>query len=205
MEANPLKEQSEIVGAFGKAAASGLKSMGRALPAPKKVDTSKWSSLLSGLSQRPGGMTDSSMSTDITDQGADLRKLGPTTTRYGGATRGEAQHPGVDTAMPIGKPIPSLRSGTVVKVDQGHVQGEQHSYGNRVGVRDAQGNTWYYSHLDRSWVKLGQRVAAGQPLGAAGNTGSTYSNHGGSGSHLDLRIVNAYGKFMDPANYGIRY
>lgn len=208
MENNPLKAQSDLVRSFGRSAASGLKSMGAAMPKAKKVDTSKWSSLLSGMSGgRRGysGATESSVTTGITDKGADLRRLGPTTTRFGGSTRGESRHPGVDTAMPIGRPIPALRSGTVVKVDSGHRQGESRSYGNRVGVKDAVGNVWYYSHLDRSWVQLGQKVAVGQNIGAAGNTGSTYSQHGGTGSHLDLRVVSAYNRFVDPRYLGIKY
>lgn len=34
-----------------------------------------------------------------------------------------------------------------------------------------------------------------------GNSGSTYSNTGGTGSHLDFRIKNAYGKYVNPFSY----
>jgi replicative DNA helicase Mcm len=40
----------------------------------------------------------------------------------------------------------------------------------------------------------------GKPM-FCGNSGSTYSTSGGTGSHLDLRIRNAYGKLVDPLSF----
>jgi len=134
----------------------------------------------------------------------DLTKIGPITTRYGGGTRYEKFHPGVDVAAPIGTPLSAIRGGTVTGISSGKTQGQK-GYGNYVIITDKDGNNWRYSHLNRSWVKQGQQIQPGQQFGEIGNTGSTYSLHGGTGAHLDLRIQDAYGRYVNPVQFGIRY
>jgi len=115
-------------------------------------------------------------------------------------TRGEARHPGIDIGNKIGTPVPTFAPGRVSEVVSGKKQGDK-AYGNYVVVTDNAGNKHRYSHLSQSWVKVGQQLGKGTPVGAMGNTGQSYSLHGGTGSHLDYRIKDAYGKYINPLTY----
>jgi len=128
------------------------------------------------------------------------KHLGVVTTPFGGATRYENTHPGIDIANKKGTSIPAFTGGIVVAVEEGRKQGDR-GYGNYVIVKDRDGNQHRYSHLDKGYVKVGQRIEKGQPVGAMGNSGTTYSESGGDGSHLDYRVVSAYGKYMNPLSY----
>lgn len=130
----------------------------------------------------------------------DFNKLGVETTKWGDATKFEKFHPGIDIANKIGTPIPAFAEGTVTAVDTGHKQGDK-AFGNTITVTDAQGNKVRYSHLSQSYVKVGQKVNPGQEVGTMGNSGQTYSNSGGTGSHLDLRIVDAFNQYVNPNTY----
>lgn len=130
----------------------------------------------------------------------DLKNLGTLTTDYGGSTKYEKFHPGVDVANKIGTNIPAFTGGKVTQVTSGYKQGDK-GYGNSVVVVDDQGNKHRYSHLYKAWVKVGQTIKPGQVLGAMGNTGSTYSTSGGTGSHLDYRVVDAYNKYVNPYKF----
>ena len=126
--------------------------------------------------------------------------LGTETTSYGGSTRYEKFHPGVDIANSIGTPIPSMTAGTVVEAVTGRKQGDR-GYGNYVVIKDQQGNLHRYSHLNDEYVKVGDPVEAGQVFSSMGNSGSAYSTHGGTGSHLDYRVVDLAGKYLDPYQF----
>lgn len=130
-----------------------------------------------------------------------VSSVGKITTPFGGRTSQEAVHPGVDIANRIGTKIPAFESGTVTSVDYGHKQGEN-NFGNSVVITDAQGNQHRYSHLNRGYVKAGDKIKKGQPMGELGNTGATYSASGmGDGANLDYRIATAYGKYKNPLTY----
>lgn len=129
-----------------------------------------------------------------------FKGLGTITTPYGGSTKYEKFHPGVDIANVIGTKIPSYSSGKVVDVSLGHKKGEKNG-GNYVVIQDAQGNKHRYSHLNNAYVKVGQYLKKGDILGEMGNTGNVYSTSGGTGSHLDYRIVSAFGKYINPNTY----
>lgn len=129
-----------------------------------------------------------------------LSALGNVTTKYGGVTRYEKFHPGVDVANKKGTIIPAMTSGTVIAESLGHKPGEN-NYGNSVIIQDGKGGKHRYSHLLKTFARPGQRVQAGQPLAQMGDTGSAYSPDGGDASHLDYRIVNAYGKYVNPFTY----
>jgi murein DD-endopeptidase MepM/ murein hydrolase activator NlpD len=121
----------------------------------------------------------------------ELSKLGPVTTPYGGSTKYEKFHPAVDVAMPIGAKIPSLSDGTVMESVSGKKQGDR-GYGNYILVRGNDGLLYKYSHNSKNYYPVGAKVTKGQPIAEAGNTGSTYSLSGGTGSHLDLRITRLF-------------
>src|SRR3990167_7716257 len=94
--------------------------------------------------------------------------LGPVTVPYGGSTRYEKFHPGIDIAAPIGTPISSYTGGAVKKVVRGKRQGDR-GFGNYVLMIDDKGNTHRYSHLDQAYVQVGQRINPGFRLGTIGN------------------------------------
>ena len=124
--------------------------------------------------------------------------LGTETTKYGGQTRSEKYHPGTDIANVMGTKIPSFTGGNVTEVVGGKTQGSPGGYGNYVIVQDEQGNKHRYSHLSNSYVAVGSPVTRGMALGEMGNTGNTYSLHGGDGTHLDYRIRDMYNNYISP-------
>lgn len=129
-----------------------------------------------------------------------LKDLGTVTVKYLGRTRYERSHPAIDFANKIGTPIPSNIGGTVVAVRTGKRQGDK-GYGNYVRIRDSSGNVHYYNHLDSVNVKVGDFVDPGMVFAKMGNTGSTYSVSGGTGSHLDYRVKNSRGAYINPNQF----
>lgn len=127
--------------------------------------------------------------------------LGKVTVPFGGQTTQEQFHPAVDIANDIGTVIPATTDGVVTKVENGHVQGEN-NFGNTLEIKDQEGNTHQYHHLQGTKMRPGQRVRKGQPVANLGNSGATYSESGqGDGANLDYRIVDAYGRYKNPTNY----
>ena len=136
-----------------------------------------------------------------TQKYSNITKLGVIPTPYGGSTEQEGNHPGIDIANKMGAPVPALKDGVIVGTDMGHAHGEN-NYGNSVILKDREGNVHRYSHLNDAMVKPGQQVSQGQEIGTFGNTGAAYSKSGqGDGTNLDVRIVNAYGKYKSPLTY----
>lgn len=154
------------------------------MKANKIVDTSKYGGIASA----------------VQNASTKLKDLGTLTTPYGGSTRFEKSHPGIDIANKIGTNIPAFTSGVVKEVVTGKKQGER-GFGNYVVIQDQEGNLHRYSHLTNSYVRVGQKVGAGNVLGSMGNTGSTYSTSGGTGSHLDYRIRDLYGRYVNPNRF----
>lgn len=93
-----------------------------------------------------------------------------------GAPRPGRQHNGLDFAVPIGTPILSLVAGEVTE------SGNAGGYGLGVEVKGDDGFVYYYAHLSKSQVQVGQRVASGQQLALSGESGV------GSGPHLHLEV-----------------
>jgi len=89
-------------------------------------------------------------------------------------------HHGDDIFAPLGAPILSVASGTVFSVGWNKVGG------NRLWLRDGQGNLFYYAHLS-AFTPLainGNKVNAGDVLGFVGNTGDAQ----GTPTHLHFEI-----------------
>jgi len=127
--------------------------------------------------------------------------LGKITTPFGGQTKYEKFHPGIDIANAKGTPIKAPVSGQVVSAEGSKEAGDA-SYGNSAMIKDGQGNFHNFGHLDSTNVRPGQTITEGQTVGTMGNTGASYSPSGkGDGTHLDYRIVSAYGKYKNPKNY----
>lgn len=130
-----------------------------------------------------------------------ITKLGRLTTPYNGTTKQEEKHPGIDIANVKGAKVPALEDGVVIGAVNGHKQGEK-NFGNSVLLKDRKGNIHRYSHLNKAQVVPGQVVVRGQQVGEFGNSGAAYSKSGkGDGTNLDIRIVNAYGKYKNPTSY----
>lgn len=140
----------------------------------------------------------------VRDQTRGLAQLGTTTVPYGGSTRYEKFHPGIDVANKIGTQIPATVGGKVTEVQTGQVKGSP-GFGNYVIVEDPYGSKHRYSHLYQSFVKPGQYIPRGASLGTMGSTGQTYSLHGGTGSHLDYRIRDIYNRYVNPLIYLAKY
>lgn len=153
----------------------------------------------SPVAQPTGNISTSASDNSIMQK---FKNLGRISTQYGGSTNYEKFHPGIDIANVEGTPIPVYASGKVVEAVTGKTQTPNTpSFGNYVIIEDVNGNKWRYSHLKQEYVKVGQQVQAGMTLGEMGRTGSTYAPSGGDASHLDLRIMDAAGQYLNPTSY----
>jgi murein DD-endopeptidase MepM/ murein hydrolase activator NlpD len=96
-----------------------------------------------------------------------------------GAGRGGHVHEGQDVFAPAGTPLVSVRRGKVVE------KGDDGGRGNYVAIwSGSMQRTFVYLHMRRpSPLGRGDRVRAGQRIGAVGCTGSCWGDH----LHLELR------------------
>jgi murein DD-endopeptidase MepM/ murein hydrolase activator NlpD len=92
----------------------------------------------------------------------------------------EIFHTGVDLGGGIGTPILAPANGTIV------FTGTMELHGNIVVIDHGLGVMSAYFHLSEFFVKLGDVVTAGQPVGAGGNTGLSSGPH----LHWELRVNN---------------
>lgn len=90
----------------------------------------------------------------------------------------EIFHTGVDFAGAIGTPILAPAPGIVLFSGDLELRGLSVVLDHGLGVMTA------YFHLSESFVNEGETIAAGQPVGAGGNTGLSSGPH----LHWDLRI-----------------
>ncbi|MDN3646932.1 M23 family metallopeptidase [Pontixanthobacter aestiaquae] len=93
-------------------------------------------------------------------------------------TRRGAMHSGLDFKGPRGAPIYSAAQGTVSYV------GWKSGYGKTVEVSHGNGLMTRYAHMSRFAAAVGQDVAAGDVIGAIGNTGRSTGPH----LHFEVRI-----------------
>ncbi|MGB2874550.1 MAG: M23 family metallopeptidase [Gaiellaceae bacterium] len=89
-------------------------------------------------------------------------------------------HHGDDIFAPLGAPILACADGIVFSVGWNNVGG------NRLWLRDADGNEFYYAHLSAfsPLARNGRHVRAGEVLGFVGNTGDA----AGTPTHLHFEI-----------------
>ena len=97
-------------------------------------------------------------------------------------------HKGVDIAAPKGTEVVAPAPGSVV------FTGVNGSYGLTVKVQHAAGVETLYGHLSKVSVRAGDRVARGQEIGRAGNTGRS------TGAHLHYEVLVA-GRAVNPKTY----
>ncbi len=95
-------------------------------------------------------------------------------------------HTGLDFAAPTGTPIHAVATGTITGV------GWAGAYGNRTIMTLPDGSELWYCHQSAYAVTVGQRVLAGQVIGAVGATGNT------TGPHVHLEVRPGAGDPVDP-------
>jgi murein DD-endopeptidase MepM/ murein hydrolase activator NlpD len=96
-------------------------------------------------------------------------------------------HPAQDFAAPVGTPVLSLSTGTVVFSGWSN-QG----YGYMVQVRYWDGTVSWFAHNSRLAVSVGDQVSPGQVVAYSGNTGHS------TGPHLHLEIHTPQGAAVNP-------
>jgi murein DD-endopeptidase MepM/ murein hydrolase activator NlpD len=119
-----------------------------------------------------------------------------------GAPRGDVSggwHHGDDIFAPLGAPLLACASGTVFSVGWNEIGG------NRLWLRDGQGNEFYYAHLSAfsPLAVNGNHVDAGDVVGFVGNSGDAQ----GTPDHLHFEIHPVgllgmgYDGAVDPTQY----
>jgi murein DD-endopeptidase MepM/ murein hydrolase activator NlpD len=120
---------------------------------------------------------------------------GRVTSGFGG--RWGRAHEGIDIAAPIGTPIRVPLAGTVI--DSGPASG----FGLWVRVRHDDGTVTTYGHINRSLVRTGEKVTAGEVIAEVGNRGRS------TGPHLHIEVTTPGGNKINPRpwldQHGIGY
>jgi murein DD-endopeptidase MepM/ murein hydrolase activator NlpD len=116
--------------------------------------------------------------------GAVQMVLGRVTSGFG--SRWGRAHEGLDIAAPIGTPIRVPLAGTVIE------SGPASGFGMWVKVRHADGTVTTYGHINRSLVRVGQEVAAGEVIAEVGNRGQS------TGPHLHIEVTTPGGNKINP-------
>ncbi|MGI5132656.1 M23 family metallopeptidase [Pseudonocardia sp. CA-107938] len=109
--------------------------------------------------------------------------VGRITSGFGG--RWGTVHQGLDIAAPIGTPIHVPEGGTVIS------SGPASGFGLWVRVQHPDGTITVYGHINRSFVKVGQKVNAGDVIAETGNRGQS------TGPHLHIGVMQN-GQYVNP-------
>lgn len=108
-------------------------------------------------------------------------------------------HQGTDWPKPTGTPVPSTSDGSIV------FAGDDGLGGQTIDLQRDDGLIQRFGHLSAIWVKVGQRVKAGNTIGLVGSTGNSTGPH----LHWELRwdrvwnggrVVNP--RDMNPLSFG---
>lgn len=87
-------------------------------------------------------------------------------------------HLGVDYAAPTGTPVRTIGDGVVT------FAGWQNGYGNTIEVQHRDNQLTKFAHLSRIDVRVGQKLAQGDFIGAVGSTGASTGPH----LHFEFRV-----------------
>ena len=99
-------------------------------------------------------------------------------------------HAGIDIANDIGTPVYAAFAGTVK--DEGSNVAPYRSGDRNVLIANPDGEGQYYGHLNKNFVKVGQRVKAGELIGEIGARGNV------TGPHLHFEI---WSNWRDPSSH----
>lgn len=125
-----------------------------------------------------------------------LPNANPVITSEFGATepfRNGVPHRGLDFGVEVGTPIVALSAGEVI-----FAAPNRDRAGTMVIYRSDDGYEHEFLHLDSYTVQVGQRVMPGDIIAYSGNTGDS------TGPHLDWRVKDPSGKWIDPLSYSQR-
>ena len=98
------------------------------------------------------------------------------------------RHLAIDIANKIGTPLYAADTGVI------EYAGWSTGYGNNIIINHGGGKKTRYAHLSKFYVKKGQEVDKGDPIGAMGSTGWS------TGSHLHFEVI-IDGRKYNPLNY----
>ena len=98
-------------------------------------------------------------------------------------------HSGIDFAGPIGTHIYCTGDGVVEKVQLGNT-----GYGNNIIVNHGYGYKTRYAHINKSYVKVGQKVKRGEYIADMGNSGKS------TAPHLHYEVIKN-DKAINPVNF----
>lgn len=101
-------------------------------------------------------------------------------------SQGVHGHNGIDLAAPVGTNIRASASGSVIISKSSGWNG---GYGNYVVISHSNGTQTLYSHLNKVYVGVGEKVAQGDSIGTIGMTGIT------TGPHLHFEVRGAKNPF----------
>jgi murein DD-endopeptidase MepM/ murein hydrolase activator NlpD len=110
--------------------------------------------------------------------------LGRLTSSFG--ARWGTTHYGIDIANAIGTPIFAVTDAVVEE------SGAATGFGLWIVLRHTDGTQSVYGHINRSFVQVGQKVAAGEQIAEVGNRG--YS----TGPHLHFEVWDVDGSKINP-------
>lgn len=121
---------------------------------------------------------------------------------YGSSEPTASYYHGDDIFGELGQPLVAVAGGTVFSVGWARLGG------NRLWLRDHQGNLFYYANLSAFSIaaRNGAQVTAGEVIGFMGNTGEAVGG-GRSATHLDFEVhpvsllYLGSGGAVDPTSY----
>lgn len=100
----------------------------------------------------------------------------------------------IDISVPNGTGIQAVLNGVVEKVKGGYSGGSSRFDGYQATVRFADGQRAFYTHLSKVNVKQGQKVKAGQVIGASGSANGVPHLHFGVEKGNPLDYIKGRGK-----------
>ena len=98
-------------------------------------------------------------------------------------------HTGVDLTAPIGTKVYATGNGTIIRASM-----TRGGYGKRIIINHGYSYKTVYAHLNKIFVRQGQKIKRGDLIGEVGNTGRSSGPH----LHYEVRKNN---KAQDPINY----
>lgn len=110
----------------------------------------------------------------------------------------------VDFSLPVGTPILAARAGVVLDVNDDHFESgldpRLATRANSVRIVHADGTMAVYAHLkhEAGWVRIGDRVRAGQQIALSGNVGFS------SGPHLHFVVQRNAGMRLESVPFHFR-
>lgn len=139
-------------------------------------------------SRSRGSVVGNTRDSVLSDQAIDQIVVGGRQTDGFNSLRGRDLHAGVDLATPLGTPVKSPIDGEIIGV------GATAAGGNYVKVRGGNGDVWYFGHLSRANVAIGDRVRRGQIVARSGATGTAVT-----GPHVHVQLQPGGGRATDPS------